>query len=523
MFLRPMTVNEVRLEIMSLNNTNSEGFDEINTKIIKACTDVLAHILTHLINLSFSTGVFPEILKLSIVKPILKKGKKDDVANYRPITLISILSKVLEKCMYKRLLDFCNKYQIIKNEQYGFQKHKSTSLAIFSLIKIILTNLNKNNLTSTLFFDLSKAFDFVSHDRLLQKLSAAGIRGNALQWISSYLNNRKQCVTITKLDINKDMLPYSSEYRHNKFGVPQGSVLGPILFILYINDITNVTNHKCILFADDISITVTSDKNNNTIKDHETEINNTIDKITEWLDINNLKINLTKSKYIQFNKSYNTKYNFSLNIAKIKEVTQTKFLGVIIDQDINWKAQVDSATNRINKFIYALRQIKNITNVKTAISSYRAYIESILRYGLIMWGNSTEQNRAFIAQKKCIRAIYGLPPNESCKPLFKELALLPLPSLYIYEICMFVHKHQELFVKASDLYPRNKRNPDRLVLEDTPKSTKYNKNCLTMCVRIYNKIPSNLKVLSSKLFKNKLYEWLNVNNFYNIKELLDKN
>lgn len=247
------------------------------------------------------------------------------------------------------------------------------------------------------------------------------------------------------------MTPHSSELKSNKYGVPQGSVLGPILFILYINSITNITNHKCILFADDISIIVTSDKKNNTIDDHETDINNTIDIIIEWLNKNNLSLNLSKSVYIQFNRSNNPKYNNKININKIGEVTKTKFLGVTLDQDMNWKTHVDNVAKQINKFVFALRKIRNITNVQTAIMSYHAYVESVLRYGLIMWGNSTDQNRAFVAQKKCIRAIYGLQSDDSCRPIFQKLGLLPLPSLYIYEICMFVWKNKELFTKADDV------------------------------------------------------------------------
>lgn len=229
--------------------------------------------------MSFYHGTFPDKLKLSLIKPLFKKGEKCDINNYRPITLIPILSKIYEKCMYKRLTNFCNKFQIISDKQFGFQKNKSTSLAIFSLMQAILSNINNNYITTGLFFDLSKAFDLVSHEILLQKLEAIGIRGPVLQWLSSYLTNRNQRVIINKKNEHSDIISYSSEYRHNKYGVPQGSVLGPILFLIYINDIIKITNHKCILFADDISITVTSNKKYNTTLDHELDINNTIDKL----------------------------------------------------------------------------------------------------------------------------------------------------------------------------------------------------------------------------------------------------
>lgn len=520
-YLEPMTVEEVKKEIMSLNNTAAEGYDNISTKIIKVCVTKLAPIVTYLINLSFAAGVFPDKLKLSLVKPLYKKGDKENPVNYRPITLIPILSKVFEKCMLKRLMNFCTKFNIIKKEQFGFQKEKSTTLAIFNLINNILTNLNKDYLTTGLFIDLSKAFDFVSHEILLKKLEFLGIRGPTLAWIESYISGRQQKVVINKIIENKK-ITFSSEFEENDAGVPQGSVLGPILFLLYINDITDITNHKCTLYADDISIIVTSNnsKCNDAIRKHELEVNRTIDIIIDWLKANNLNINLDKSYFIQFNKSKHKQYNFALNVPKMNESHYLKFLGITIDEDLDWKKHVNELCAKINKFVYALRRVRNVTDKKTAIVSYRAYIESILRYGIILWGNSTEKNRAFIAQKKCIRAICGVLPDVSCKGLFKSLGLLPLPSLYVYEVAVFVHKNTNLFKKVNNY---RLRDPHRMIFDNIPKSDKYAKSCLCMCVRVYNKIPKELKMLNIYMFKQKLYEWINQNNFYDINSFFNKN
>lgn len=211
-FLKPVTEEEVKKEIIDLNNTSAEGYDGISTKIIKMCIPELVPILTHLINLLFSTGTFPKLLKLSIVKPLHKGGKREDLNNYRPITLIPIISKIFEKCMYKRLVDFCNKYNIINENQFGFQKQKSTTLAAFNLLNTVLININDNNLTTGLFLDLSKAFDFVDHNHLLQKLDVLGIRGTALNWITSYLTHRSQCVLLEEISKN-DLKSYTSNYR----------------------------------------------------------------------------------------------------------------------------------------------------------------------------------------------------------------------------------------------------------------------------------------------------------------------
>ncbi|CAG9789488.1 unnamed protein product [Diatraea saccharalis] len=276
-----MSDTEVKKQVMSLNNTNAEGHDEISTKIIKASIDKFISVLTFLINLSFSTGIYPNILKLSIIRPLFKKGEKSDIRNYRPITLVSILSKIFEKCMLSRLSDFCDKFNIIRPEQYGFQKNKSTTTAIFTLVKSILKGINKQLATTTVFFDLSKAFDFVQHNTLLNRLESAGIRGLPLDLICSYLKDRYQSVVITKLNQKNEIVSFTSEYRCNECGVPQGSVLGPFLFLIYINSLPEVTNHSCVLFADDISITVrSSDKIGNiNVKDHEIDINNAVEAI----------------------------------------------------------------------------------------------------------------------------------------------------------------------------------------------------------------------------------------------------
>lgn len=263
--------------------------------------------------------------------------------------------------------------------------------------------------------------------------------------------------------------------------------MGPILFLLYINDIVGVTSHKCIAFADDISFVVTS---NNNITEHQNDIINAINKLIQWLDIHNLKINLTKTNFIQFNKHKNINLDINYKDTKIKQIKQTKFLGVFIDQEINWKAHIDNICNRVNRFTYALKKVRHVTNVMTATATYHAYVGSVLRYGLLVWGNSTNIKRAFIAQKRCVRAICGVPPLTSCHPLFKQLNLLTLRSLYIQEASLFVMKNMQLFKRACDIYPRNTRNSHRLVLQETPKTMQYKKSWLTMCVKIFNLIPN---------------------------------
>lgn len=463
------------------------------------------------------SGIFPDNLKLAIVKPIFKKDDKAKIDNYRPITLIPILSKIYEKVMHAKLTSFFNKYHILNERQYGFQKNKSTSHAIFDLVRETMFGLNEKSYTTALFFDMSKAFDFVCHDLLLKKLEHCGVRGVVLKWIKTYLQNRKQSVEISQIDKNKVVQTYKSQFKENRFGVPQGSVLGPLLFLVYINDLPDVTEHQCILFADDISVVVRTD-GKLTIENHKNDIEKTVKSIILWLRNNNLTINIKKTCFINFNNNISQTLNIYYQGQLLINTKTTKFLGIEIDNRLDWKKQVEIICNKVNSFTFAIYKLTRIASRSTALTAYFAYIESVLRYGLIMWGNSTEVEKAFIAQKKCVRAICGTAPDEPCKPLFKHLKILPLPCLYILEVSKFVKLNMKFFKQAKDIYPRNTRNSNRLVSVVIPKSVMFQRNCYWMCIQIYNKLPERIKQLPFNKFKTDLYTWLCDKMFYTVKE-----
>lgn len=519
-YLNPIDEYDINKVIMTLNNSNSEGYDGICTKVIKACNKEISSVLAFLINSSMITGKFPEKLKFSLIKPLFKKDDKSILNNYRPIALVPIISKIYEKVMHIKLTSFFDKYHVLKRSQYGFQKGKSTAHAVFDMINETLTCLNENNYTTALYFDMSKAFDFVSHDSLLQKLENCGIRGIALSWIKTYLQNRRQSVEISRPDSQNVVRKHISDPKVNKYGVPQGSVLGPLLFLVYINNLADAIKHKCILFADDISVIVKTNSKL-TLNDHTNDINNTVKAIIKWLKINNLVINLDKTYFINFNDVLYQTMNINFEGHKLKSTNTIKFLGIWIDQKLNWKNQVENVCKKINRFSYALYKLTKVATKNTALTAYFAYVESVLRYGLILWGNSTDANKAFIAQKKCIRAICGTAPDEPCRRLFKSLNVLPLPCLYIFEIAKFVKLNMYYFRQAKDVYTRNTRNGNRIVSEIVPRSARFKKNCFWMCMLIFNKIPHNIKDLPYNIFKGALYSWLIGHCFYNVNEFLN--
>lgn len=517
-FLTPTNDTEVFKIIMNLKNTTSVGYDQITTKIIKKSSKIIAQILSHLINLSLLSGVFPTKLKTSVIRPIYKKGDKTLLNNYRPIALIPILSKVFERVVYIRILNFIEKHSILTPDQNGFRKNKSTSLAAFNIVNNILENVDNRLSTVGVFFDMSRAFDFVSHELLLWKCERYGIRGRPLEWLHSYLTNRSQYVEINSVNTTTQEEEFvKSSIKYNKVGVPQGSILGPLLFILYINDITQITNCRCSLFADDIAIVIPDNFTDN----YNNKINLNIDKIVTWLRDNNLEINVLKTKYIQFGNRGTKKLDLNVRYKNepITETDSIKFLGIQLDRWFTWKEHIENLCSKISRFVYPLWRLPKICNLTTALKAYHGYVASNLRYGILLWGNSVHTSSIFIAQKRCIRALYGVSPHTSCKPLFKDLKLLTLTSIYIFEVCVFVRTHMHLFEKKGEKCKFATRYPDRLCLPPS-RTAMRSRNAYHMCVTIYNKIPNKFKNLTLNKFKKQLHEWLVEKCFYTLKEFM---
>lgn len=518
-FIQPTDSSEIYRVIMSLKNTKSAGYDNITTDLVKKIARYISSPLAHIINLSFEHGCFPDRLKLSLIKPLHKKGCKLDIDNYRPIALTPILSKIFERVMYERVLNFLNKYNTLVEQQFGFRKNKSTTLAIFTLVKSILNNLNSKVSSCALFLDLSKAFDLVDHVRLLKKMERYGIRGSVQNWFQSYLSNRKQVTRVVKFsDDNQILESYDSESRVNPCGVPQGSILGPLLFLLYINDLPQSIKHQSVLFADDTTVIINVNNNQN----YDNVIRQALDGIINWLNINKLKLNISKTSILHFKtfKGKSANINVAYNNTNIKQVHSAKFLGVTLDEHLSWKNHTELISKKINQFVFALRKVKDVTSRQTALMVYHAYVCSIIRYGIVVWGNSTEIDRIFIAQKKCIRAIFSMQWSDSCRPIFKSQNLLTVPCMYIYEIARFLRCNSTLFDRKNN---SGKRKATHLDFEmPVPRLELFRRSCVYMGPLIYNSIPKFITQLPFNKFCTVLRKWLLHESFYSIEEFFHK-
>ena len=324
--LSPVTEAELLCTINLLNDS-AAGFDEIPSSLIKKTASILSPVLLHLCNCSFASGIFPNLLKTAKVTPVFKSGDNCLADNFRPISVLCTLNRILESLMKDRLSKFCQNNNLIAEQQYGFQPNKSTESAVTTLTDHILTQMDNNKFTIGIFLDFSKAFDTVDHQILLRKLENCGIKGTSLAWFQSYLNNRKQFV-----HLNNEF----SEWLQIKCGVPQGSILGPILFLLYINDIINSSKLlKFVLFADDSTLYASHSDLNYLIS----SVNQEITYVKQWIDANKLTLNVKKTHYIIFarlRKKISIEPIIKINNDTLNRVYDTKFLGVTLDSHLSW-------------------------------------------------------------------------------------------------------------------------------------------------------------------------------------------
>lgn len=375
--------------------------------------------------------------------------------------------------------------------------------------------MNEGKQTLAILVDLSKAFDSIHHDTLFEKLYNYGIRGTALQWIRSYLSMRTQIV-----EVNHKEGKFRSSPAIVKKGVPQGSILGPLLFLLYINDLPLYIAAETIMFADDCTLVIEG----NSLDELKAIASRTMLHFHNWCMKNHLVINASKTKFIHFKSRLikNAEVNFVMfNNMRIEEVTNSKFLGLNIDSHLNWKAHIDNLCKYLSSSVYLFYKLASCCNKKTLLSCYYSYVYSRIQYNIIAWGAANQflLNRIFVLQKRIIRTIFKAKPLDSCKPLFKKHKILPLPCIIIFQTALFAYSHRNLFKINSDYHSYNTRNKSSITFTKHT-SQLFETSPYYLCSKIFNSLPPYITAQKSEIsFKRILKTFLLDNCFYNIENL----
>ena len=418
-FLTPVVPAETEKIIEALDLKKSTGPISIPVFLLKTYKEFFAYWLTKLINLSFEVGVFPDILKTAKVTPIHKKNSKTNYENYRPISLLSVVSKIYEKLIYVRIYDYLTANKLIYSKQFGFQSKYSANHAIISLTEKIKSLMDQGYTVCGVFLDLEKAFDTVNHNILCDKLNSYGLRGNINNLIKSYLTNRKQFVSINGKD---------SEVHDITCGVPQGSSLGPLLFLIYINDFRFCLNQtESGHFADDTYLLYASKK----MKSIEVTINTELKLVSNWLKLNRLSLNETKTELIFFRSKRRTldrNIYIYLNGKRLLPVDHLKYLGIHLDKNLSWDFHIAELSKKLSRANGILSKLRHNAPRAVCINVYYALFYSHLIYGVNVWGLTTEDNlnKIEVLQNKCLRILTFSDFDAHANPLYHSLKILKL-------------------------------------------------------------------------------------------------
>ena len=505
----PLTTETLEIVANNLKPKLSCGPDKISSRLLKDILPIIIIPLCHVFNLSLQTGFIPVEFKIAKVVPIYKSGDAHSFTNYRPISLLSSLSKLLEKVVARQIMRYLNVNDILYCHQYGFRKGHSTTFPVIHFLNNIYMACNnpEHEYSIGIFLDLKKAFDTVDHKILLCKLKHYGFRGLAYNWFQNYLMGRKQYVCINGDD---------SEMRNLNCGIPQGSVLGPLLFILYINDLHNSTALLTYLFADDTSFQMSSTSLNNLI----TVTNDELKKVAKWFEANKLTVSISKTKYMIFlprnNMNIPVELQVKIGCQTIERIGSDmpdkcfKFLGHILDDKLSWESHIRNIQSKISAGNFALARVKKTlpTSIKNLL--YNSLIKSHLEYGILAWGGISQSklNKLLNIQKKAIRNVSGKFKLSHCDPLFHSLQVLKIHDLYRYNCAVFMYKYKENMLPESfnNMFtPLN--DPNRTLGYRIPRSrtTFLGQFPLPSLPRIWNAQPLDIKSSRSvNVFRSRL-------------------
>ena len=505
---REVTENEVFNLLSNISTNKATGPDKIPAKLVKISAPFITKHLSIIFNQSLSQGTFPYDWKISKVTPIYKKGPKHDMNNYRPISVISTIAKVMDKIAHNQLYLYFQNENILSPSQHGFRQGHSTVTALLEITDRLYHNIDIGELNGVIFLDLRKAFDTIDHQIMLKKLRCYGIAGTAHNWFSSYLSNRSQyCQVDGNLSQPSSVLG----------GIPQGSILGPLLFLLYINDLPNcLSDTKCNMFADDTQL----DRSSSDVNIVTNALNNDLKNVFDWLSTNKLSLNTEKTEYMiigshQRLRSIETEPAIYLGANKIKRES-TKSLGLMLDETLSWNQQINALSNKVNKSLNVIKRLREIVDLETLLIAYKTLVQPYFEYCSQAWGGlgSTLSDKLQRLQNRAVRIITKCGYDVRSHILLQNLNLKNLEIRRNQQLVTLMFKVRNamapssisnLFQRVDDAYNRQTRQMHFNYLPPKPNTNFKKKSISYRGAVAWNSLPCDLKKPQSiESFKNKL-------------------
>ena len=504
--------------IDSIKTNVATGIDNIPSKIIKESKTIITPYITKIINISFETKTFPDILKKAIIKPIFKKDDKNDISNYRPISILPVISKIFERVTLNQLTKYFEKHDLITGLQHAYRKYHGTVTCLFELLNEIYHQIDNKNKVAIVSLDLSKAFDTINHELLLKKLRSFNLSSESIDFLHSYLSNRKQ---VTKFD------DFTSTVEEVKSGVPQGSILGPFLFLCFVNDLPDIFKNVCkfMAYADDTQLLV-YDKTVDGLKEKIVMI---IDLAQNWYNKNGMKNNSSKSEILVVSTKKSDK--LKINVLEdgeqkiVKSKKWIKILGVYIDHILSWSKQINIVKKNATNVIRKIHRINKFLPLKLKMTLYNTLITPILNYADIIWGgcNKTQGKRLQVTHNFAARSILGRSKYDSGKAALRELNLLNLEQRRIVHESVFAHKAltgklpKNIVKRFKGFQPKLVTRRNKLNKLNIPQHnlSKFKKSPIYRTITSWNRTPTNLPFGKIKSHKNGFQKYLLIENILN--------
>ena len=506
------TQKNIEKLIDNIRSDVAVGDDMIGARLIKDIKNTVSPVLTKIINKGYETNTFPNIMKKAVIKALHKKGNTDDISNYRPISILPTLSKTFERAAVNQLISYLEENKLLSPNQHAYRKNHSTVTCLVEAINYIYKLIDNKKYAAVASLDLSKAFDSISHKLILKKLRNLGLKESAVQWTSSYLKERKQ---VTKFKY------YTSQEETVSSGIPQGSIIGPLLFLCYTNDIHEVFKNECrvVAYADDMQIILEA----RTLPQLKKKIENAIVLAQKWYQQNSMKNNISKTEILVVNRSQKNEF-LKIDVVdegkqiSIESKTYIKVLGVLIDNNLNWRKQVIEVKRKAMNITRNIHRINHLLPTKHRVNLYNAIISPQFSYADIVWGGCGKKESLSLqrVQNFAAKSITGNRKYDSATESLRKLKFLNLEQRRNIHETVFIHKA---------LIERNTENINKEYKEFIPttntrfanlgklkppshKTAKFERSPLYRTISAWNNCPNSIPTENIKQHKSQLQKHL---------------